>query len=115
MKRGDVVLVPFPFQDKPGEKLRPAVVVQSDAENARLVNSVVVMITGNLQDAGQPTTVLIDPFTPAGAGSGLTGSSLIKCHNIATVRQNRMKVIGRLSTALMRQVNDALRIALELP
>jgi mRNA-degrading endonuclease toxin of MazEF toxin-antitoxin module len=32
MNRGDVVVVPFPFQDKPGEKIRPAVVVQSDAE-----------------------------------------------------------------------------------
>jgi mRNA-degrading endonuclease toxin of MazEF toxin-antitoxin module len=38
MKRGDVVLVPFPFQDKPGEKIRPAVVVQGDAENRRLAN-----------------------------------------------------------------------------
>lgn len=32
MNRGDIVIVPFPFQDKPGEKVRPAVVVQSDAE-----------------------------------------------------------------------------------
>ena len=25
MNRGDVVIVPFPFQDNPGEKIRPAV------------------------------------------------------------------------------------------
>jgi hypothetical protein len=25
MNRGDVVIVPFPFQDKPGQKIRPAV------------------------------------------------------------------------------------------
>jgi hypothetical protein len=31
MNRGDVVIVPFPDQDRPGEKIRPAVVVQSDA------------------------------------------------------------------------------------
>jgi len=48
MNRGDVVLVPFPFQDKPGEKVRPAVVVQSDAENRRLANTILAMITGNL-------------------------------------------------------------------
>jgi mRNA-degrading endonuclease toxin of MazEF toxin-antitoxin module len=52
MKRGDVVIVPFPFQDRPGEKIRPAVVVQSDAENGRLANTVLVMVTGNLSDAG---------------------------------------------------------------
>jgi hypothetical protein len=70
MKRGDVVLVPFPYQDKPGEKIRPAAIVQSDQENRRLANTILAMITGNLADAGQPTTVLVDPATPDGAGSG---------------------------------------------
>jgi mRNA interferase MazF len=116
MNRGDIVLVPFPFQDKPGQKIRPAVVVQSDAENRRLANTVLAMITGNLDDAGQPTTVLVDPKTPDGAGSGLNGPSLVKCYNLATVRQRRvLQVIGRLSNAVMQQVNQALKTALELP
>ncbi len=71
MKRGDVILLPFPFQDKLGEKIRPAVVVQSDVETARLANIVVAMITGNTDDAGQPATLLVDPSTLEGAGSGL--------------------------------------------
>ena len=66
MNRGDVVVVPFPFQDKLGEKIRPAVVVQADAENQRLANTILAMITGNLDDAGQPTTVLVDPRTATG-------------------------------------------------
>ena len=70
MNRGDVVLVPFPYQDRPGEKIRPAVVVQCDAENQRLANTILAMLTGNLDDTGQPTTVLVDPQTAAGAGSG---------------------------------------------
>jgi mRNA-degrading endonuclease toxin of MazEF toxin-antitoxin module len=45
MIRGDVVVVPFPFQDKPGEKIRTAVVVQNDAENRRLANTILAMIT----------------------------------------------------------------------
>jgi mRNA interferase MazF len=115
MDRGDVVLVPFPFQDKPGEKIRPALVVQSDAENGRLVNTVVAMITGNLSDLGQPTTVLVDPNTQIGAGSGLSGPSLIKCYNLATVRQKRvLHVIGHLSNGLIQQVNQALKEALRL-
>jgi mRNA interferase MazF len=116
MNRGDVVLVPFPYQDKPGQKIRPAVVVQSDAENQRLANTILAMITGNLDDAGQPTTVLVDPKTPDGAGSGLNGPSLVKCYNLATVRQRRiLQVIGHLSNAVMQQVNQALKTALELP
>ncbi|MCI0682753.1 MAG: type II toxin-antitoxin system PemK/MazF family toxin [Gemmataceae bacterium] len=116
MKRGDVVLVPFPYQDKPGEKVRPAVVVQSDAENQRLANTILAMITGNLDDAGQPTTVLVDPQTADGTGSGLKGPSLVKCYNLATVRQRRiLHVIGRLSDPLLQALNQALKAALDLP
>jgi mRNA interferase MazF len=116
MKRGDVVVVPFPFQDRSGEKVRPALVVQSDAENQRLANTILAMITGNLTDASQATTVLVDPSTPDGHGSGLGGPSLVKCYNLATVRQRRViQVIGHLSAALMRQIDAALKKALELP
>jgi mRNA interferase MazF len=79
MNRGDLVIVPFPFQDRPGQKIRPALVVQADTENRRLPNTVLAMITGNLADAGQRTTVTVDPGTPDGAGSGLAGLSLVKC------------------------------------
>ena len=116
MKRGDIVLVPFPFQDKPGEKIRPAVVVQSDAERARLINTIVAMITGNTDDAGQPTTLLVDPRTPEGAGSGLAGPSLIKAYNLATVRQKRIiAVLGHLSDVLETRLDDCLKAALDLP
>ena len=43
--RGDVVMVDFPFGEGRGSKLRPAVVVQSDADNHRLSTFIVTMIT----------------------------------------------------------------------
>jgi hypothetical protein len=49
MNRGDVVIVPFPFQDKPGEKISAALVVQSDAESRRLAN-ILALIRGNLHE-----------------------------------------------------------------
>ena len=117
MKRGDVVLVPFPFQDKIGQKVRPAVVVQADAATARLSNTIVAMITGNVADAGQPTTCLVDPATAEGAGSGLAGPSLIKAYNLATtVRQKRViATLGHLSNVLKMQLNACLKAALDLP
>ena len=43
------------------------------------------------------------------------GPSLVKCYNLATVRQRRvLQVIGHLSDALMQQVNQALNVTLEL-
>jgi mRNA interferase MazF len=116
MKRGDVVLVPFPFQDKPGEKIRPAVVVQSDTENARLINTIVAMIAGNTVDAGQPTTLLVDPSTPEGAGSGLAGPSLIKAYNVVTIRQKRViATLGHLSDIVKKKLDACLKAALDLP
>ena len=115
MTRGDVVIVPFPFQDRTGEKTRPCVIVQSDHENRRLANTILVMVNGNLKDQGQATSLLIDPASIEGAGSGLKGPSIAKCCNVATVRQNRvLQVIGRLSPPLMRQLDDCLRAALGL-
>jgi mRNA interferase MazF len=116
MKRGDVVVVPFPFQDRLGEKIRPAVIVQNDVDNARLANTILAMITGNLRDSGEPTTVLVDPSSGDGAGSGLKGPSLVKCCNLATVRQNRiLHVIGHLSDAALQMVSNGLRAAFDLP
>ncbi len=116
MKRGDIVLVPFPFQDKLAEKIRPVVVVQSDAETGRLINTIVAMITGNTDDAGQPTTLLVDPSTPEGAGSGLAGPCLIKAYYLATVRQNRViATLGYLSDVLKNKLDACLKAALDLP
>jgi mRNA-degrading endonuclease toxin of MazEF toxin-antitoxin module len=116
MKRADIVIAPFPFQDKAGYKIRPAVVIQSDAENRRLGNTIVAMVTGNLKDSGQPTNLLIDPATAEGALTGLNGPSLVKCCNLATLRKSRvLHVIGHLSDALTQELNACLKAALELP
>jgi mRNA interferase MazF len=116
MDRGDVVLADFPFQDVLGSKVRPAVVVQNDRDNQTLANTILVMITGNLRGSGLPTNVIVDPATPEGSSSGLTGLSLIKCGNLTTINQRKvLRQIGRLSASLQNQVNDALKAALDLP
>ena len=100
----------------PGSKVRPAVVVQNDADNQALANTILAMVTGNLTDLGRAPNVLVDPSTPEGASSGLHGPSLIKCGNLATMRQQRvLRVIGHLSDVLLQKVHDALKAALELP
>jgi len=48
MKRGDVVLCFFPHAGSAPAKRRPALVVQSDYYNQRIVNLLVAGITGNL-------------------------------------------------------------------
>jgi mRNA interferase MazF len=58
-RRGEVVLVDFPFSSGGGAKVRPALVVQNDRDNQRLVNTIVAQITSITYRAIQPTQVLI--------------------------------------------------------
>jgi len=47
-KRGDIVLVPFPFTDLSSAKQRPALVVSSDALNAASEDVLVAAITSQI-------------------------------------------------------------------
>jgi hypothetical protein len=60
--------------------------------------------------------LLIDPTTPDGALSGLKKSSLVNCSVLFTIEQiDVIAVIGSLSSATMREIDDCLRNALDLP
>jgi mRNA interferase MazF len=115
MTRGDVVIVGFPFADGRRGKNRPSLVVQNDRDNRRLANTVVAMISGNIQYAAEPTQVLVDPTTPSGQSSGLHGPSVVRCGNLYTVRQqDALRIIGHLSDDLLESVDQSLITALDL-
>ena len=114
--RGDVVIVQFPYQDGTRGKNRPALVIQFNRNNRRLQNTVVAMITGNIQLAEtEATQLLVDPSASEGQTSGLHGPSAVKCENLFTVAQaDILRTIGRLSPALMAKVDDCLKASLGL-
>ena len=111
IKRGDVVIVDFPFVGGGAGKTRPAVVVQCDRLNQKIENTIVAMITGNISLVGkEPTQFLIDPSTPDGASSGLKFPSVVRCQNLSTVAQSDIRsIIRHLSDALKQKLNDCLR------
>jgi mRNA-degrading endonuclease toxin of MazEF toxin-antitoxin module len=116
-RRGDVVIVSFPYVGGSGSKNRPAVVVQCDRLNNKLQNTVVAMITGNTRLVGkEPTQFLIDPATPEGQSSGLSHASAVKCENLLTIAgTDILRTIGHLSDPLKQQLDACLKAALELP
>jgi len=65
VKRGDIVVVDFAVAGMP-KKVRPVLVVQADAYNRKMANTVIAMITTNLSRASEPTHLLIDLSTPEG-------------------------------------------------
>ncbi len=52
VRRGDVVLMDYPYAVGTGLKVRPALVVQNDRDNGRLATTIIVQITGNTRRAG---------------------------------------------------------------
>ena len=115
MKRGDVVIVEIPYVERRGAKNRPALVVQNDRDNRRLTNTIVAMISGNVEHSGETTQFLVDPATPEGGPSGLHGPSVVKCCNLFTVSQADIRrIIGRLSAATMTKLDESLKAALDL-
>lgn len=115
-RRGDVVVVRVPYYDKSGAKDRPAVVVQCDRNNARLLSTLVAGVTTNLRRvAVESTQFLVDPATPEGASSGLAVASAVKCENLYTVSQADIQAtLGHLSDVLEERLNDCLKAALEI-
>ena len=44
-KRGDIVVLPFPYTDQSGSKRRPELVLSTDAYNARRADIIVAHVT----------------------------------------------------------------------
>lgn len=113
--RGDVVLVDYPFNDRTGSKVRQVLVFQADSLNHRISDTILVGVSRSTHRAS-PTQLFIDISTPDGGRTGLRQNSMIQCENLLTVDQRVMIAkIGDLSGALMRQVEQCLKAALEVP
>ena len=112
MRRGDVVLVTFPFIEGRAKR-RPAVVVQADALNARLVSAIVASVTSNLRQVGQPTQTRIDPAIET--SSGLKMPSAVKGEVRFTADHRTTQLIGHLSQAAMSRIDACLKAAFGLP
>ena len=112
VNRGEIVVVDFAVAGMP-KKVRPVVVVQGDAYNRKMSNTVVAMITTNLARASEPTHLLIDIKTPDGKQSGLLHTSVINCNTLTTVRQDEvLRVLGSLPVQFMQQIDQCLKTAL---
>ena len=116
VRRGDVLLVNFPFSGGGGGKPRPVVVVQADALNARRSNLILAAVTTNLRRVGHATQFLVTAASPEGRAAGLTRDSAVTCEDLFTLDRSRtIRPLGRLSPTLIAQLDACLKAALGLP
>ena len=113
MKRGKIVLSPFPFTDLSGRKTRPALVV---SRSDRTGDVTLAFITTYFGETLYDADLLLDRTHPDFAATGLRRSSVVKLDKLITVDQSiLLGELGELSVGLIHEANDKLRYALELP
>ena len=112
IRRGDIVLVDFPYSAQTGRKVRPALVVQSNLWNQRLDDTILALITSSRRRRVDATTqYFIDISTAEGQQTGLRINSVVQCENLITYDQSLiLRVIGNLSASAMRQIDACLNV-----
>ncbi len=102
IKRGDVVVVPFPYSDS-AAKRRPALVVSSDEYNARTGHLWVAMITSRGQNPS-PDDIILDHEK-----AGLTVASVARIAKITTIAVERViRIAGKIDGKTRKDVRRAL-------
>lgn len=106
--RYKVVLVPFPFDDLSGSKVRPAVCLTDAVGQHRHV--ALAFITSAVPPTLEPTDVLFDPGTADFARAGLRVRSALRLHRMVTVSATIIRrQLGDLTPNLQVQVQQRLR------
>ncbi|MBX9722576.1 MAG: type II toxin-antitoxin system PemK/MazF family toxin [Candidatus Obscuribacterales bacterium] len=118
-RKGDVVLVAFPYTTDDGQtqtKRRPAVIISNDYNNARLDDVLLVPLTSNVTRATrEPTQVVVEMATPEGKLGGIRLDSVIDCTVIATIPKTLLvNKIGAFPNEVMERVDMCLMIALSI-
>jgi len=104
LSRGTIVLVPFPFTDLSGNKVRPALVVSVD--NARGADVVVLFISSKIALSNKKEDIKISDST----ATGLKMPSVIKCRKFATLdKVIVLGELGKISPLIMKQVDANIR------
>ncbi len=109
-RRGDVVLVRFPFSDASGQKERPAIVLSTDIYHQNWHEVLVVAVTSQQPKTLRPT----DYFLQDWAIAGLNRPSWVRSH-LATVHFRLIiRKLGTLTPRDLKGVEKAVRLALGL-
>ena|SRR3989442_10691405 len=107
-RRGDVVLVPFPFTDLSATKQRPALVVSPDSLNSARDDVVLVAITSQVPARLEADEIEI-PSAELNA-TGLLKPSIMKLSKIVTIHRDLVrKRIGCLPAPTLERVLAQIR------
>ena len=106
--RYSVVLVPFPFDDLSGTKVRPAVCLTDAVGTHRHV--VLAFITSSLSPKPEASDILLDPSSAEFRSTGLKVPSALRLHRLITVSSSIIvRQLGVLPPKAQQEVQQRLR------
>ena len=112
VKRGDIFyadLRPVVGSEQGG--IRPVLIIQNDVGNRHSPTVICAAITSKMNKAKLPTHIEIDAGT-----YDIVRDSVILLEQLRTIDKQRLKdKVCHLDQDILRQVNKALQISLELP
>lgn len=109
-RRGDVVLVRFPFSSAAGQKDRPGLVISTDIYHDQWDELLVVVLTSKVPRAPRPTDCLLQDWQAA----GLQQPSWIRSHLATVHRVLLTRKLGNLTSRDLQAVETCLRAAVGL-
>ncbi len=114
MRKGDVVLVTFPFTDLSSVKVRPALTISNDSYNACQDDIVLLLITSKVSNIS-PDDYLLESDNPEFAVTGLRKTSVFRIGKIHTLKKTLINSkLGIIGPSVLKEIEDRLRNLLQL-
>lgn len=108
LKRGDIVLVPFPFTDLSERKVRPAIVISAKND----VDVSVAFISSIIPKEPTEVDFVLAESHPNFSMTGLKKSSAFKMNKVLTLGRSKvLRRLGRASPAIQKELDIRFKLA----
>ncbi len=112
LHRGDIVLIPFPFTDLTGRKVRPAVIVSPDPV---VEDMILAFITSVVPSPLLSTDFLLEKSHPEFHLTGLRAASVFKTAKLVTLHRSLiLRRLGKVGPHIRQDLDLCLEKAIGL-
>jgi mRNA interferase MazF len=108
-KSGQIVLVPFPFTDLSGAKLRPVLMLRK--ASAQFDDWLVCMVSSQLHQVDSQIDEILTPSDPDFAATGLKVSSVLRLCRLAVLESSLlMGSLGEIGHERLQRIRQKLAV-----
>lgn len=112
VKRGNIVLIQYPFTDLSDSKVRPAVIITPNNMITKMDDILCLFISSVIPAKLLETDLIFDSNDPAFNKSGLKVSSLFRTHKLALLNKSLVKrILGELQPKIIKKIDEKIKIA----